>query len=118
MINTQEVNETLCAISGMSSQEVSSYSTIVNNSIGVVESALTDDSYAEDDRIVYLAAARAYYNITLAGNGDDNVESFSAGDVKVNYAKTSCERALEMYKNASNAAAGMVQDNGFVFRGV
>lgn len=118
MINTQKVNENLCAISGMSQEEAASYAIIVNNSTGAVEHALIDSSFESDDRIVYLAAARAYYNITLTGSGEDSISEFAAGDVKIRIDKSTSDSALALYRNAAQAAAGMVQDDGFVFRGV
>ncbi|MBR3148967.1 MAG: hypothetical protein IKF64_02265 [Eubacterium sp.] len=118
MINTQRVNEALCTISGLTAEEVQSYSILVQNCISVVENALTDASYENDNRVIFLAATRAYYNISLTKNSESGIREFTAGDVKISTEASSSDNALTLYRNAVEAASKIVRDNGFVFRGV
>ena len=120
MINTQRVNEVLCTIAGISTEEAESYSVLVQNSARVVERALIDSSLEDDERIIFLAAARAYYSISLTAKGGGGVSSFSAGDVKISMTSqySSSDDALKLYRSAKEAVSGLVDDDGFVFRGV
>lgn len=118
MTDITSVIEALCSISGLTEDDAVKYSVIINNCAGVVESTLTDSRYLSDDRIIFLIAARAYYYITLSGTGAGNVSEFQAGDVSVKLNSQSSDSALELYRQAANAACGMINDNGFVFRGV
>ena len=118
MINTERVNEALCTIAGISTQDAEDCSVIVQNSARAVETALCDSSFENDDRIIFLAAARAYYLLSLTSSGAGNVDSFSAGDVKISMSSKSSDDALKLYRTAAAAAGGLVQDDGFVFRGV
>ena len=118
MTDITSVTEALCEISGMSTEEASAYTVIINNCANVVESTLTDRRYINDDRIIFLIAARAYYYIMLSGTGAGNVGEFQAGDVKVTMNSQTADSALELYRQAAKDACGMINDNGFVFRGV
>ena len=118
MINTQRVNETLCAISGLSEAEVGALSLLVQNSVNLVSNTLYSAAYEDDDRVVFLAAARAYYTLMMTKGGAGNVKDFTAGDVKISLATQSVDEAHRLYQTAAEAASGLVRDNGFVFRGV
>lgn len=118
MIDIESVTETLCAISGISAEEIASYAVLIQNSASVVENALLDSSLEDDSRIIYLAATRAYYNIMLTGTNADDVSGFAAGDIKISLRAQPAESALKLYQEAAEAVSGLVRDNGFVFRGV
>ncbi|MBE6719344.1 MAG: hypothetical protein E7571_01650 [Ruminococcaceae bacterium] len=118
MINTERIKSTLSTISGLSAEEIENYDVLVKNSAAVVENALIDTSFEDDDRIIYLAATRAYYNLMLTGVNADDVSEFAAGDVKISLRSQPAESALKLYREAAEAAGSMVYDSGFVFRGV
>ena len=118
MISTEEVKNTLCTISGMTAEEAENYDVLIENSAAVIENALIDSSYEDDDRIIFLAAARAYYNVMLTGGTADDISEFAAGDIKISRRNQPSDSALKLYLSAAEAVTGMVRDNGFVFRGV
>ena len=118
MIDIESVTETLCAISGISAQELENYSVLIQNSASVVENSLLDSGLENDSRVVYLAATRAYYNIMLTGTNADDVSDFAAGDIKISLRSQPAESALKLYQEAAEAVSGLLRDNGFVFRGV
>ncbi len=118
MLNMERVTQTLCALSSLEAEEILPYAVLVQNCASAVEGALIDPHYAEDDRIIFLAAARAYYCLSLSGAGTGGVSDFAAGDVKISMKAQPSDNALTLYRTAAEAAAGMVRDTGFVFREV
>ena len=118
MIDIERVNETLCTISALNKSEVEGYGVIVRNSVAAVNSTLINPHFENDERIIFLAAARANYYISLLGASPNAVREFSAGDVKVALNSGANNDALTLYKSAADACGEMVTDNGFVFRGV
>jgi hypothetical protein len=118
MIDLERVNETLCAIAHLSPEEADGYAVIVQNSVAAVDSTLVNPHFADDERIIFLAAARANYYISLLGAEAGSVREFSAGDVKVSLSAENESSALTLFRSATDACAGMVTDDGFVFRGV
>ncbi|MBQ7202861.1 MAG: hypothetical protein IJS03_02455 [Eubacterium sp.] len=118
MINLEEVTKVLEELGGFSAEELDNYSTVINNSVGAIEASLTDEAYSADDRIVFLAAARAYYTISLLGGASGELSSFSAGDVRLGFNTNGVSSVKELLALALEAAEGMVNGNGFAFRGV
>ena len=118
MIDIERVNETLGTISDLSKSEVEGYGIIVRNSVAAVNSRLTHPHFENDERIIFLAAARANYYISLLGANASAVREFSAGDVKVALGSGANNDALTLYRSAAEACGEMVADDGFVFRGV
>jgi len=99
----------------MDAEELEQYSSLIENSVSLVESNLKDSTFCSDARIVYLAAARANYHISLLGE-TGGVSSFKAGDVSLTVGGTQSAKAI--FEEAKRDSASLITDNGFVFMGV
>lgn len=86
-------------ISGLESEEAAKWSELVNESREYIESLVTSDEIYEIDikRLDNAAAVYAYYRYLSYTISDEN--SFSAGDLKVNFNnRNKLEAAKEMWK--------------------
>ena len=117
MIDVEKVKRITVLLGGYDDGEIEKYSPIIENAVAVIGSLLLANAEFEADRAVYLAAARANYDVVLAVNSydGDNVSSFTAGDVKIVESDT-VAYAERLYKNAQNACKDILADSGFCFK--
>ncbi len=117
MIDIEKIKRITALLGGYDDGEIEKYSPIIENAAAVVVSFLAGKDCETDDRAVYLAAARANYDIVLAVNSNygDNVTSFTAGDVKIVESDT-VAYAERLYKNAQCACKDILADSGFCFK--
>lgn len=94
------------------------YSRIIDFSIKSIGELLKRKSDADDERVEFLAAARAFYIISSVGRETDNVTSFSAGDVSITEKADGTDLAKNILKEAMAAAHSLIHDGGFAFIGV
>lgn len=106
MVDVEKVKRITVLLGGYDDGEIEKYSPIIENA-----------EFEADTRAVYLAAARANYDVVLAVNSydGDNVSSFTAGDVKIVESDT-VAYAERLYKNAQNACKDILADSGFCFK--
>lgn len=116
MINIEGVRATLCALTGLDNAELDCFLPIINNAILATE-GLVDEENHSDERVEYLAGAKANYEIQLA-SANDNVTSFSAGDVSLTQSANGASNAKTILDEAMKNVANIICDNGFAFIGV
>lgn len=117
MIDVEKVKRITVLLGGYDDGVIEKYSPVIENAVAVIGSLLANAEFEADTRAVYLAAARANYDIVLAVNSydGDNVTSFTAGDVKIIESDT-VAYAERLYKNAQNACKDILADSGFCFK--
>ncbi len=81
---------------------------------GVEAEALPSDE-AGSARLIFLAAARAYYAICITDECANGFSSFTAGDVTIAGLSNRSTRAKEVYDLAKQGASDLLRDDGFAF---
>ena len=115
MIDIKSVMPVLIALSSADENELESISPIISNAV-FVSSRLVKEEFHTDDRAVYLAAAKANYDLSLI-RSCDNVSSFSAGDVSFS-CNLSINPARDILDEAMQNASDIIEDRCFAFIGV
>lgn len=115
MIRIEDVNEALKFIGDYSEDEIKKYSRVIENA--VLSICGTADN-CDDERLIYLCAVKANYDIVLITGSTDNVTSFTAGDVSITQGSTLTEHAKQLYMNALKDCSDLIKDSGFAFLGV
>lgn len=117
MIDIENVKRITALLGGYESDEIEQYSPIIENAAAVVNSSLKNGDFETDVRVIYLAATKANYDISLVlCSGGDNITSFTAGDVKIVEGGDNVAYARRLYENAQIACKSLVADNGFCFK--
>ena len=117
MIDIHDVVPVLSVLSGKTEEELASLSLIINNAISVV-AELADGENLNCERLIFLAAAKANYDISLASNCSDGITSFRAGDISITQSRESISCARAILDDAMKNASDIISDNGFAFLGV
>lgn len=115
MIDIERVIPVLAVLSGADSEELEQISPVIGNAVYVVSRLVKEEEH-NSDRAVYLAGAKANYDLSLIRNCD-NVTSFSAGDVSITQDR-SYNPAKEILDETIKNASDIICDNGFAFMGV
>lgn len=118
MINLDDVKKAFCIISSCSSEAAEEFSVIIENAVSFVQDIIRDESSQSDSKVIFLAAAKANYDLALIQGEKDGITSFSAGDISISKSSSSAENAKLLFENAKSDCAALISDNGFVFRGV
>ncbi|MCD7723312.1 MAG: hypothetical protein LUH82_05120 [Clostridiales bacterium] len=119
MIDTELVADRLKALGSFDDETIESYDELIENAALSVYATLKSMDYEDDGRVIFLAAAKAYYYIACSGGGFDSVESFKAGDVTLQEnPKALIDVAELIVKQAQADCAGLIYGSGFAFRGV
>lgn len=113
MINIERVKLILSALASKTADELEQYSPIISNAVAVI-SRLVDECNHSDERVEFLAATKANYDICLISSCDD-VTSFSAGDVSITQGANGKECAKAILDDAMKNVADVISDNGFAF---
>ena len=117
-MTVQQVTAVLLTISPYSAEVLATKSAVIENSIQSVTAMLKEGADDADDRAVYLAAARANYDLLLSDAGADSVSTFKAGDVSITENKSALQQAERLYQNAAAACAVLLTDSAFAFLSV
>lgn len=118
MINKEAVETYTKVLGDFSDEEIETYSPVIDYAITTTAAALKDSEYGEDGRAVFLAAARANSLICTLKAGNDDVTSFTAGDVSIKRSGEACSKAAEILNEALTEAHGLIGDGAFAFIGV
>lgn len=116
MISVEKVKLVLSSLSSTEVDDLEHYSPIIKNAVAVA-SKLVDEADHSDERVEFLAAAKANYDICLISSCDA-VTSFSAGDVSITQGANGREGAKAILDDAMKNVADIISDNGFAFMGV
>ena len=115
MIDENLVAESLNLLGGFDDEAVRRYKPIIDAVLAEVSDAAVDDAQENDPRLAQLAAAKAYAVICAAEN--DDVTSFSAGDVSLTV-RSASENAKAYLDAALSGCTGLLKDSGFAFMSV
>ena len=118
MIDIEKVKSNVKSLGGFSTETIDEYNFIIENAINSIELSLIYDEYSLDSRVVFLASAKAYYQIALAMNNTDGITSFSAGDLKIQKDSDFILNVGAIYDSAKEDCKGLIADDNFAFLGV
>lgn len=116
MIDIENVNDILKSVGDYSDDQLKKYRKVVDNAVSVINSMT--ESQGSNSKIDYLCALKANYDIVLLSASEDNITSFTAGDVSITQGTDLIAFAKQLYTNALNDCADLIKDNGFAFLGV
>lgn len=94
------------------------YEIYISNAVSCVMPLLKNQEDENDGRVVFLCAAKAYYQINLAEFSTDGVTSFKAGDVSFEKDMSALTNAKELYKTALDDCTAVLDTDAFAFRTV
>ena len=116
-MNIEKAIEILCTIGNFSKDEAEKYSDLIK--LNYYPFADKEFSESEEHLIAYFVAAKTNYQIVLAG-GDNEITSFSAGEVSVTASSNGNAQANAkiLFENAYADISHFAEDRGFYFRGV
>lgn len=117
MIDISSVTERFLLISDLS-QTDEKISALCRASTDRIQSILSENADEDDDRVINAAACDAFYQWTLIERATDGdyIKSFRAGDITVESdGKELTDAAMKLKKEAFDALAGLIADNGFYF---
>lgn len=117
MINKEDVKALLIVIGDYDSEQIQKYQQLLENAISIV-GKMADESDHADSRIVYLAAAKANYDIKLIESCSGSVSSFTAGDVSITENANAVDNSKQLLNSAIADASTLIIDKGFAFLGV
>ncbi len=118
MTDYSNVQNMLKSIADCDDSELERYDLFIKNAVAGVDEILKADSDDNDSRVVYLCAAKAYYQALTAWSASDDIVSFKAGDVSYERDGSRIEAAKNIYRLALEDCFTLVESDGFVFRAV
>ncbi len=120
-----EVKDYLTHLTDWDASDEESILSLCKASLKEIEARLKENADRTDARIAAAAAAIAYYKLSLKRSSvgqDEEITSFSAGDVKItqNTADRSkqLDNAEKLYKEALQSIIPLCEDNGFAFENI
>ena len=116
-MNIERVKDYVAAMGDFEAQDVEKFDFIITASASAVENMLTDKDKINDERVLQLAAAKAYYKICCLNSAQNDLVQFSAGDVSYKE-KENGTAAGEILQSALNDCGGLILNDGFAFLGV
>ena len=119
-MNCHKILFQLRLLSGMDAQEASGYLSLCAACAKSIEKGLRPDADRDDDRLIFAAAASAYYQLCLMRSADLNAcDSISVGDVTQSRSYESiCKNAKTLCDEAFARISDMTESSNFYFRGV
>ena len=124
-MNYVQVLLQFCTLAGIDESEAEKYFDICCASGTKVEKHIKPGENPNDRRLIYAAAALAYYQFSLikASGGISDAQSVTVGDITVSRGSgsvsESCKHAKELYEDAMASAADLMENPGtFYFKGV
>lgn len=117
-MDLQEILERFSLISGLTPEEVSPFTLILEESKNEIESKILDgvDKTAESRRLNAAAAALGFYKYILYKASRSGMESFSAGDITIKKSDiTAVNLARSVWNEAKCAVSDILKDDDFLF---
>lgn len=108
-------------LSGLDAESASDYLPLCVSCAKNIEKGLKPDADKNDARLVFAAAASAYYQFCLIKASDINgsADSITVGDVTQSRSYESiCKNAKELYEQALAGISDLMENSSFFFRGV
>lgn len=118
MTDISLVKKQLKVLLSCDDSQVEDYESYINNAILSVMPMLKNEEAENDGRVVYLCAAKAYYQINLTKTSDDGITSFKAGDVSYEIDTSSLPKAKALYEMALDDCNSLIDKDPFDFRTV
>lgn len=117
MTDYRHVKNTLAVLMNCEVSELDKYDSLIE-SICLSLSTKTKASVNETDiRIIYLAAAKCYYQLLLL-NQSENLTSFKAGDISYTVSSAAVDGAKELYLQAVRDSADLIDNSAFILKAV
>ncbi len=117
MIDIDAVIKALSSLITLNDEDLERFMPLIENAAASVCCELSSIVAASDTRVVFLAAARAYYYITCVTACADNVKSFTAGSVSLTVdGAAAISAAYGIMQAAEAACAGLLSPPSFTFR--
>lgn len=117
MTDYSKVANSLKQLLGCSDEEISSYEQFVENAVSYITPLLKDSQQENDSRIIYLCAVKAFYQIKLIEQiGDDDISSFTAGDVSYSKGTSHLDDVKRLVEEAVFSCKDLLVDTGFAFK--
>lgn len=121
-----EVKDYLSDLTCWGEEEEEKILALCKSSLNEIESMLKADADRSDARISAVAAAKAYYKLSIkrsSSSETDGITSFKAGDVSITQNSTGnsskiLDKAEKLYHEALQVLIPLCQDNGFAFENV
>lgn len=120
-----EVRDYLAELTVWEDNEDDSMLSLCKTSLKEIEAMLKPEADRTDMRIASVAAALAYYKLSLkrSFNADgEDITSFKAGDVSIKQSRADTTRMLDkaetLYRNALEGIIPLCTDNGFAFENI
>lgn len=118
MTDLSKVWDEFAVLSSLGENEKEQYESLLYMSSEYVDSLLKNEEDENNSRIVFLCAAKAFYQYALS-NQFDGITSFKAGDVSYSLDASSCvENARAIYDFALEQCSALINDNNFAFKAV
>lgn len=118
-MNIEHIKDYVAAMGNFDMQDIEKFNFIITASAYAVENVLVDKEKINDERVLQLAAAKAYYKICCLNSSQNNLTQFSAGDVSYKEKENgSVSAAGEILKSALKDCGGLILNGGFAFLGV
>lgn len=114
MTDNNLMTKELSLLLGCDEKDTDKYSDIINVAADSVKALLKDEAHSNNARIMHLCAVKAYYHIMLTQ--EDEINSFSAGDVSYSKNTTALGRAEKLLNTAINDCSDLLKNKGFAFK--
>ena len=108
-------------LSGMDAKSANDYISLCSACAKNLEKGLKPTADKDDERLVFAAAAAAYYKLCLIRASDTNgaADKITVGDVTQSRSYDSiCKNAKALYEQALESISDLTESNSFFFRGV
>lgn len=120
-----EVKDSLSQLTGWENSEEDSILTLCKTCLKEIEAMLKPDADPTDIRIAAVAAALAYYKLSLKRSfceNEEEITSFKAGDVSITQTRADISRLADKaeahYRKSLEAILPLCRDNGFAFENI
>lgn len=114
MANSNQITEELSLLLGADENDIEKYNNIINHCVECVKAKLKNKDDSEDSGIIHLCAVKAYYQIVLMQ--EDEISSFSAGDVSYSKNSSAVDKAEKLLKAAEKDCCTLLKCSDFAFK--
>lgn len=117
-MNIANITALFLLLSGLDKSSAYEWKAVIDDAVSYVESIVIKDEPDSGDirRIETLCAVYAYRLYTLCSN--DNVSSFTAGDVKVTSSADAVQKAEKLWRDYRDRYSDLVGAESFLFGAV
>ncbi len=120
-MNCHKILLQLRMLSGMDAESANDYLPLCAACAKKIEKGLKPTADKDDTRLIFAAAAAAYYQLCLIRASDINgsADSITVGDITQSRSYESiCKNAKALYEQALTDVSDLMQNGNFFFRGV